>query len=70
MDPEVYALKPFSSSTKFVGKATSQTKIIYRTRKVLTLGKLWSHSQTLDLAGKACQGQTLLLITNIKELRP
>jgi hypothetical protein len=25
----------------------------------------WPHPQTLDLAGKACQGQTLWLITNI-----
>jgi hypothetical protein len=29
----------------------------------------WPYPQTLDLAGKACQGQTLYLITNIHKLR-
>jgi hypothetical protein len=34
---------------------------------VLHLGRLWPHLQTLDKAGKSCQGQTLQLITKIHE---
>ncbi len=30
----------------------------------------WPYPQTLDKAGKACQGQTLQLITNNGKLRP
>jgi hypothetical protein len=31
--------------------------------------KSWPYPQTLDKAGKACQGQTLYLITKISKLR-
>jgi hypothetical protein len=30
----------------------------------------WPYPQTLDKAGKACQGQTLQFIANINKLRP
>jgi len=34
---------------------------------MLHWGRHWSSFQTLDYAGKDCQGQTALLITNIVE---
>jgi len=40
------------------------------TLRVLHLGRLQNYLQTLDSAGKACQGQTLLLVTKNRKLRP
>ena len=37
---------------------------------VIHLGRLWPYLQAIDEAGKASQGETLELITEIRILRP
>ncbi len=59
--------KPFQPSLMFASKARaylSEAPLMYSTLSQAP------HPQTLDKAGKACQGQTLQLITKICKFRP
>jgi hypothetical protein len=59
---------PFQRSLVFADKARtylSEPRFRYSTNIV----GFWPYPQTLDLAGKACQKQTLQLITKIRKLR-
>ncbi len=53
--------KPLQLSQMFAGKAL---QVLHS-----EVGP-WPYPETLDLAGKACQGQTLELITKIRKLQP
>jgi hypothetical protein len=58
----------FPAQSNICGQGQEPT-IEWSTSKVLRVGKLRPYPQTLDSAGKACQGQTLQLITNISKLQ-
>ncbi len=52
--------KPLQRCLMFVGKAGAYLRV--ENQKMALSGRLWPYYQTLDLAGKACQGKHFSLL--------